>query len=653
MSRHGKGRVHGCHTPGYVNRFLPVGGLATCTLVAACLLRATGASAATFLPGSLEADPPTGATSPAGEVPAEQPASGIRWELAPLRYAGTVSLDTRFLRLDNGSRSRQTLVSNDIEFSTYVWQPWFAQLRAGIGILVANDLSSGDQTPASATRNNALTGRLSVSVFPASRFPFELRADVSDSRARGDSLGTDYRSHRVTVTQSYRPEFGNASYGLNVDYSRVIPSVGGDDTFASLSATTSQQFAAHSVDLSANLGRNLRSDNAASGQFANFSGRHTYHPEGALNVDTLASWTTTRLQGVGGDNLTGVRQVSTFTTWRPHEGDWLYSETSPLYLTGSARLVDTTNESGGTGLRQRAINASVGVSQELTPELRLAGSFSANLLTRAGGSSATSSNGNMSASYAPQSLLLGPWRYAPSLGAGIGIASSSESGGNQSVNGQFAHSLSRNLSLGSIGSIALNVSESLSVARDSRSVGLTRALAHSAGMAWQGSADDTTQSYVSLSGSDSRTWAQESGSFQLVNAQFSRRTQLSRHANWSGNLTLQATRVGSAPVDALTGVPLTTGSGWQRFFGGSLNYENQRVLGIASLRYSAQLTINSQQLESRAAGDIDATRERITKSLENRLDYSIGKLQVRLSARLAQVDGRRVTSVFVRLQRHY
>src|SRR5690606_23378742 len=65
------------------------------------------------------------------------------------------------------------------------------------------------------------------------------------------------------------------------------------------------------------------------------------------------------------------------------------------------------------------------------------------------------------------------------------------------------------------------------------------------------------------------------------------------------------------------------------------------------------LAINSQQLESRALGDVDAPLERITESLESRIDYSIGRLEARLSARLARVEGRSVAALFARVQRRY
>jgi hypothetical protein len=65
-----------------------------------------------------------------------------------------------------------------------------------------------------------------LSVFPASRFPFELRAEVGDSRSSGETLINDYRTLRVSVSQAYRPQTGNDNYALNFDHSRVRGSDG-------------------------------------------------------------------------------------------------------------------------------------------------------------------------------------------------------------------------------------------------------------------------------------------------------------------------------------------------------------------------------------------------------------------------------------------
>jgi len=170
---------------------------------------------------------------------------------------------------------------------------------------------------------------------------------------------------------------------------------------------------------------------------------------------------------------------------------------------------------------------------------------------------------------------------------------------------------------------------------------------------WQSYDDAASQTMAGLTLSDSRTWAEGHGSFQLVNLQLTRRTQLTRSSSWSANVTLQATRNDAAEVDAFTGQRQIEGPGWQRFSSGSLNYENQRAFGVPRLRFTLLLAVNSQQLERRALGDIDAPIERISRSLEARLDYSIGRLETRLSARNAQIDGRSVSAITARLQRRF
>jgi hypothetical protein len=202
-------------------------------------------------------------------------------------------------------------------------------------------------------------------------------------------------------------------------------------------------------------------------------------------------------------------------------------------------------------------------------------------------------------------------------------------------------------------SISVNLTQSLGLLRESLTPELTRALSHSASLYWQGVGDGASQSYAGLSVSDSRTWAQDSGRFQLVNAQFSRRTQLTRHSSWNGNLTWQSARSDATQLDPFTGTLREAGLGWQRFYSGTLSYEHQRFLEVPRLRYALILSVNSQQLESRALGDVDAPLERITESLENRIDYSIGRLEARLSARLARVEGRSVAALFARVQRRY
>ena len=621
------------------------------------LVRAGGADAAPYWPGAAEADPPTGESASVPTPPNPSVGNGIEWRLAPIQYGGSVSLDTRWQRLEDGTRTSLGLVFNDIDFATHVWQPWFIQLRAGLGTLVARDTTRGPDAPPASNISSALTGRFSAAVFPVSRFPFELRAEVSDSRTRGDTLATDYRSERLSLSQSWRPETGSGTVTGNLEQSRLRASDGAQDTVTSLRASALRDFADHSFELSGQLTRNDRSDTDDSSRLAMLAARHSFHPASALHVDTLATWNELQLRSGAGatrfESASDIRQLSSFATWRPREGEPLYSLTSPLYLTGSVRLVDAVTDSGAAQQHVRTMNASLGATQDLTREWRLAAALSATQADTDGAAALNSATGNGAVTYTPEGLLVGEWRYSPSLGASLGVTRSSDAGDRRTFGAQAAHGLSRSISLRETDSVSFNLTQGVGALHDSQAQLWTRSLIHSLGVFWQVSGDTASQSYAGLSASDSRTWAQERGSFQLVNLQLSRRTQLSRHASWSGNLTLQSTRSDSAQIDVLTGLPRQASAGWQRFYSGSLSYEHQRAFDVPRLRYTALLALNSQQLERRAAGDIDAPRERITESIENRLDYTIGRLEARLSARLVRFDGRSVASLFAHLQRRY
>jgi hypothetical protein len=624
---------------------------------AALLLRCGGVIAAAYAPGTPNADPPTGSVDPQAPGPNEIAGNGISWTLAPLRYSGTVLLDGRWLRLEDGTRSRLGVVFNDIEFATHVWQPWFIQLRAGLGTLAARDTTLGPDAPATHSTSTGLTGRFSVSVFPVSRFPFEFRADVSDSRVRGDTLGTDYRSERVSVNQAYRPETGSDSYSLYLEHSRLIPSVGAADTVDSLRGTALREFADHSFELTGFASLNERSDSDERSRISTLTARHGFHPASTLHVDTLATWNDEQLRSGGGasrfDSSTDIRQVSSFATWRPREGEWLYSPSAPLYLTGSVRLVDAASDSATAQQRVRTLNSSFGASQDLTREWRLAASVSAARASTDGAATLNAATGNALVTFSPANLSIGDWSYTPTANAAVGVARITDAGDRRTAGAQLSHGVSRGFAFRDTDSVSLNLTQSLGALHDSRAQQWLRALAHSASVYWQGTGEAVSQSYAGLSASDARSWAEEGGSFQLVNLQFSRRTQLSRNASWSGNLTWQATRSDTAQIDAFTGTRRQAAPSWQNFTSGSVTFEHQRAFDVPRLRYTALLAANSVQLEQRAFGDIEAPRERITASLENRVDYAIGRLEARLSARWVRFDERSVATVFARVQRRY
>lgn len=623
-------------------------------LAAALLLcRAGGAGAAAFLPGPAEADPPTGDTSAAAAEPLRH-GEGFRFEFAPWQVGGSVALDGRWLRLEDGLRTRHGALVGDVEFASHLWQPWFVQVRAGVGALLARDRSSGTGSEAVASTSGAATGRLGIAVFPQSRFPFELQADVSDSRVQGDTLGTDYRSHRLSLTQSYRPENGNSSYQFVAERSRLSSETSGDDDVTALRASALWQRGEHSVDAGASLTRNERSDTGERSRIGALSLRHSYQPVGTLHVDTLASWNDVQQRsGALPEFGTDIRQIASFATWRPREGEPLYRADAPLVVTGSARWVDAGVDSGEGAQRARSMNASLGATQELSRTWRVFGAGSGTVVEGDALPRTGAVTGNLGAQWTSEGVPLGEWRWLPSAGASAGATRATGTGLRRTLAAQASHGAVRAIVLGAGETVALNFTQSVGVLKDSETVTASRTLAHSGSLFWQSAAGGATQSYAGITLSDSRTWADEDGRFRLVNLQFSRRTQIDRHASWSGHLTLQATCSDTEQLDALTGLRGSAEASWQHYASGSLSYEHQRAFGVPRLRFSALLSVNSAQLERRADGDIDAPRERVTESLENRLDYTIGRLDARLSARIARVEGRAVSAVFLRLQRRF
>jgi hypothetical protein len=633
-----------------------------------CLsLAAPATQAAAYLPGA-DPDPPTG-DAPVASASAGEPlrGNGIQWRFAPWRWGGSVTLDARWLRLEDSSTSRQGAVLADIDGSTYLWQPWFVQLRLGGGFILSRD-SSGDGGDANRhSSGNAYTARAQLAVFPASRFPFEMRAEVTDSRTGGDStLGQDQRTHRFALSQSYRPETGSDQFHVHVDASHLFGPEG-RDTLVVLDGSAQLQRGPHRFEFNLNRSDNHNGDGTDSSLLTTLTARHGYHPRAELDVDSLASWNRARLHATqldDGEDLTSeVRQLSTLMTWRPRAGDLPFALPSSTLVVGSARWVEQRLTAGGEQ-KASAFSATLGASAELTTDWRASASGSVSQFdVGGGGEPVRSATLASSTTWAPRALAFGApgtWRWSPSAAFSASLtraSGGSEGAGDRSTLAtQLSHGLSRDWLRAGGDALSFSFTQSAALQTESDAGVRTRshALAHSIGLVWQDASDGARQQFASVSASDSRSFGDEATRFQLVNVQWSRRTQLSRLSSWAGNVTLQLTR--SDAHSDLPGTPpaaATTDRGWQRFATGNLSYEEQRFWGVPRLRFTLLAGVSTQQIERRSAGDIDAPLERVSRSLEARLDYQIGRLEARLAARAARVDERSVASLIARVQRRF
>lgn len=627
-------------------------------LLALALMPPATAGAAAFAARTPEADPPTGDRQPGPAVPEEPLArgNGIRWTLAPWLWDATLSTDLRWLRSDTARRSLDASAVLDVDFASYVWQPWFVQLRGGLGLLFVRSHSSGGDATGDSAAGQGLTARASASVFPASRFPAELRADLGDTRSTGETLLNHFRTLRLGWSQSWRPQEGNDLWSWTLDHSRVRGSDGAGDRLTAFNATGVLQRERHLFDLTANWSDNVRTDTGDRSRQASLSARHGWQDGRGLALDSLASWNDIRLSG--GRRGTpfsfdaGLLQVATLASWRPAPGQWGYSEQAPLTLTASSRMIESTQGSDGRNQGARSIALSAGLSKDLSRSWRASAGLAFTQQRPDGGSTSHLSTGVANLAYTPPSVALGDWRWVPSAGMSLAAVDSSLDGQRHNVGVQASHGLTRLWSPAAGHSVSLMLSQSGGWLQEQPGHRRSQGLAHSGGLYWQGG-DDASQSFASLSLSDTRTQGELRGRYQFINLQVSRRSQLSRYQSWSANLTLQGVRSDAEQIDPFTGERRMASDGWQRYSSGSLTFESQRVFGVPRLRFTALASVNSQQFERRANGDLDAPLERVTQSLETRLDWTVGRLDTRLSARAAKVDGRTVAVIAARAVRRF
>lgn len=629
----------------------------------ALLFRSAGLGAAAFAPGTaLPPDPPTGPvtvreTPVVESTPPASPGTGIRWYLAPIRYNGSVTLDGRWVRRDDGTLSNQAFAYTQVEMASHVWQPWFIQLSGSVGALVARDRTSGGDVAAASGTSGALSGSLGVAVFPSSRFPFQFNASLSDSRASGDVLDSQYVSLRIGVSQSYRPNRSRDQFALRYDFSLYEAPSGAQDKAHVLSATAQMYFGRHSVAANAGLSRNSLSETGGSTSNVALSLQHGYQPvTEAVNVHTTATYNanTTNVGNMGLESHSDLAQISSVATWRPQQGDWLFSPESPLYVTGSARLAVAGSRQNRIGSRSRTVNGTIGANYDWSRQMRLSASASLSHLSAPDASTTVGAVAG-SLSYAFDPIKFGGWEYRPGVGGSVGASFSNVFDPRATAAAQASHGIGRSIRLGSLASMSLSLSQSGSLSREfgSDEAVTARSLGHSLGLSWSGASTSDSQLYGGVSLSDSRSWAETDSDAQLVNLQLNRRSQLSRSSSWSAGLTAQASRSNRPQIDPVTGRIQSAEAGWQRYYSGALSYQQSRLFGVPRLNYTMQLSLNSQQLESRALGDIDAPRQRISEQFENRVNYSIGRLDARLSALVVRIEGRVVSSMQLRLQRSF
>ncbi|MHB8165805.1 MAG: hypothetical protein ACYDDT_03375 [Sulfuricella sp.] len=579
---------------------------------------------------------PAASTGSAVETVAAPPPDERRFSLQfpPIRTWGNIGYDLRketFGEIKYLSQSINTQVNAST--SSYIWQPWFAQVSGGLGLSstrTSSNSSSSSNTTEDKVASNFITGNAALNLLPYSRFPFEAHFDRSDNRLNTglSAIDSSYRSTRYGLTQRYRPLTGNTQYMASYDRNLWESAVFGTDQQDLLHLEMTQSFAKQTLQINGDINNTERQQTNESTRLDNLVVRHSYIPDPTFSVENLANLSQTNYRLMQGETNNRYLQLSSSAFWRPTE--------KPLTVTGSARLFGMNSASNGaTPSVLRSASANLGAYYELSKHIRLNSSANVNI-NDGNGAQTVSSNQSAGITYQSDTFDLATFSYNGfASGTVTNRIDPIDSG--QHVALQLGHSLNHSMGLGA-GTLGLNLNQTVSSDFDSSIPTIVR-LSHSGSLTWS-RAEGQKNTFLRLSASDSRAVSGTHDFFQLINLQASRNEGFSRNAAWAGNLTIQAVRQKSGimpnayyntPVATTTpDTPVTTTINSSA----DLSYRHQRAFGVPRLNFVSELRIYGDMPLPVLAGP----RQQESRSWENRLDYTIGRLQLRLSARVSEVS---------------
>ena len=559
---------------------------------------------------------------------------GASWRLPPIRIGGVLTYGIRRDSFEEQQRMQTGLTATlNGRTNTFIWQPWFAQVTGGLGLSLSRDSSGGNQE-SSKSQSVFVTGSGQLSLLPLSQFPFEAHFQRNDSRVSSDlSLANGYASQRYGFVQRYfRPE-GESMLSWDRDTQTSVDT--GSDRQDSLQLRIAHRLEKHRLQLVGNRSTNTHERTDEHVVQNNLSLQHSYAPGPSISLESMANVSRSKYQLQQGDNDSLLLQLSSNAFWRPTD--------QVMTVNGGVRVFALDTNSTGllansNGARVLNTNANVGVNYEFNRFTRINAGANVNM-SDSNGEKSTNTNQTLGATYQPDSIELGSFRYNWSTSGNATNRTGEQDAGVQ-LTLQLSHSLSRSIRLTGGSTVAMDASQSVAVSTDTSSAGSeaqsTKQLTHNGSISWDLS-QESGAALVRLSASDSRALDGKKEFFQLINFQASSNLPTGQYSSWSGNLTVQAVRQGSNPLIGNANLLNTqastqTNGGFLTSSSGSISYQNQRLLGVRRLRFVSDLRLNGQSL----LPIFSSAKEQETAAWENRVDYSIGRTQLRLNVMISR-----------------
>ncbi|HWJ93310.1 MAG TPA: hypothetical protein VNT33_01205, partial [Telluria sp.] len=245
-------------------------------LAAAIALLCCGAAAQ-------EAAPPAAPPEPAP----------VHWPVPLLRTGGELGFGTRRDELGELERiQKEVQLTVKMQANTYFWEPWMVRADGNVNLMMSrntNDTYESDLGNHSRAWGLGMTGGLRVNVLERSRFPLELYADRSDSRATaelGQVRGTV--AERFGFRQRYMREGGDIAVGW--DRGVQTSELYGRDRQDRGQLAISQGFGPHRLQLNADTTHSRHENTGEGAALRNLTLQHNYMAGPELSLDNMANW---------------------------------------------------------------------------------------------------------------------------------------------------------------------------------------------------------------------------------------------------------------------------------------------------------------------------------------------------------------------------
>ena len=595
--------------------------------------------------------------------------SGESWQLAPIRWAGNTTTSGNHFQASDGGKSLTILNNLNIQANSFIVAPYIAQWS---GLLGASSTGSKfTPTTGAANRSDSSSFNFggSVDVFPQSRFPFSANLSRATSQSRSAEISSPSTSTSLGARQSYRTEDGRDNYALNFSRNGITSGLANSSvksavTNAGGSFSTTREFPfEHMLEGNHNINASFSGSNAATdptttagggtsaqdSKQMSFNVNHGWNVHEDLSISNLFTFARTRANMYQGNALTQnaatVLLGSSSFTWRPIED-------LPLTLTGGGNFSRTQTSNNNTTNDLNNLSGFVATNYRFNNNLSASGNVSITSIQTAGTRTVTNLQ-NGSVSYAGDPLTISGWIYGWGTGGGVSRSASSNGGNEIGTNVSANHTLARSFILSEMASLNLTAGQNLT--RTTAALGPTTSFGNNVGAAFRAAYGEKLTANLSanviVTASDGVGGRNQFKSANLMGGaayQISSRASVTANSNlsWTQSVITNTTNQILNGVTINSNDPVMAGSF-------SLGYTHQSPFSIRNLNYSGYLSRQQSFSNQNVAGGTGFTSDNGSTSLQQLVDYRLGRLVFRLSHSWIDQSGRKSASLFGSVTREF